>query len=77
MVDPHLMQGLDARQKIPPEAACLILAKLLFVADHVVVEVAAAGEVLGDDVVVGLGFEKVDYFDHLRNVASFLQRRYL
>lgn len=73
MVNIHGMQLSDPNQKIMPNLSSLVLAKLLLVFEHVVVEVETAGKILSDNIVVGFRFEEIDYFYDLGNLAGFLE----
>lgn len=54
MVNAHFMQSLQSNQQIFPYSSGLLLAKLVLMLDHVVVEIFAVWIVLSDDVIVGL-----------------------
>ena len=69
----HRMQISDTHQQIQPYLPSLGLAEFLFVFEHEIVEVEAAGEILGDDVVVGFGFEEIYDFYNLIYLAGFLE----
>ena len=77
MVNTHRMQFPNAYQQIVPNASGFVLTKLILAGEHVVVEIEAALEVLGDDVVVGLGLEEVEYANDLVDLAGFLQGHHL
>ena len=77
MVNTHRMQFPNAYQQIVPNASGFVLTKLILSGEHVVVEIEAALEVLGDDVVVGLGLEEVEYANDLVDLAGFLQGNHL
>lgn len=51
----------------------MLLAKLFFTFEHVIIEVHAPGEVLSDNVVVGFGFEEIDDPDDFWDVTCLLK----
>ena len=67
------MQISDTHQQIQPDFPSLGLAEFLFIFEHEVVDIQATGEILGDDVVVGFGFEEIYYFYDLVYLAGFLE----
>ena len=73
VVNPHFMQSLQPNQEIFPNSSRLLLAELVFMLDHVVVEIFAVRIVLSHDVIVGLRLEKIDDLDDLGNVSCLLQ----
>lgn len=71
------MQRFDPYKQIQPYFSGMFFAEFLLMLEHIIVEVHAAGEVLGDDVVVGFGLEEIDYPDDFGYVAGLLQSQHL
>ena len=59
MIDISLVQFSNSFEQIVPDSSDLLFAEFVFVFDHELIEIEAAWEILGDDVVVVLGFEEI------------------